>query len=116
MIELLITNAVYVAYRLVVSAPLVKFATRYMPYYVAVILMAQLSFVYDNLNFYFYFNNSEFNFLDLLFADIAYTARVIAAWFVIKQLWDWIGNYWVAVFMGAELTFVVDYFIFGYVY
>lgn len=42
-----------------------------------------------------------------------YTLRVIAAWWVIRQLWNRLNNYWLAVFIGAELTFVFDYFIFG---
>ena len=46
-------------------------------------------------------------------SDILYTLRVVAAWWLIKQIWDWIGNYWVAVFIGAEITFICDYFIFA---
>lgn len=117
MIELLIVNASYVAYRLLVSAHIVKFFNRYFHYYVAVLIMSQFSFAYDNGLFSFLFSAQELpNLTDLLYADIMYTLRVIAAWFVIKKLWDWLKNYYVAVFIGAELTFVVDYFIFDGVY
>jgi hypothetical protein len=88
-----------------------------MGYYTAVLVAAQISFCYDLATFYFYFGADALPpLLNILYSDISYTLRVIAAWFVIKQLWDWIGYYWVAVFIGAELTFVVDYFIFGSVY
>lgn len=111
--SLLITNIIYVLYRLVVSAPLVKFANKFMPYYVAVILMAQLSYTYDMAVFYWYFDNPVTSVWNIIQGDILYTLRVIAAWFVIKQLWNWLNNYYLAVFIGAELTFIVDYFIFG---
>jgi|TARA_Y100001937_G_scaffold127383_1_gene199495 hypothetical protein len=116
MIELALANATYVFYRLAVSGPLVKFLNYKLNYYVAVFVMAQLSFIYDNFIFYNYFNASGFEWLDLFVADFLYTARVIVAWWIIKQIWNKIGNYWIAVFLGAELTFVVDYFIIGSVY
>ena len=47
MIELLLINATYVAYRLIVTAHVVKFFNRYVNYYVAVLLAAQISFAYD---------------------------------------------------------------------
>jgi hypothetical protein len=79
--------------------------------------MAQLSFAYDTFVFGYYFNGlgvpSWFEYFE---TDILYTLRVLVAWVVIKQLWDWIGNYWIAVFIGAELTFVFDYFIFKHLF
>ena len=117
MIDFLIVNITYVAYRLLVSAHIVKFFNRYVNYYWAVLIMSQFSFAYDNGLFAFLFDAQSIpNILDLLWADVQYTLRVIAAWFVIKRLWDWLKNYYVAVFIGAEMTFVVDYFIFDGVY
>lgn len=111
--ELLITNITYVAYRLLVTAHIVKFFNKYMNYYLAVLIAAQVSFAYDNGLFAWFFGASSIpSITDLIIADVTYTLRVIAAWFVIKQLWDWLKNYYLAVFIGAELTFVVDYFIF----
>jgi len=113
-IELLTANAIYVAYRLVVSGPLVKLLLRWLPYYMAVFVMAQASFLYDNGVFGWLFSAQDLPRLaDLIYADILYTLRVIAAWWVIRQLWNWLGNYWIAVFLGAQLTFAVDYFIFA---
>jgi len=75
--------------------------------------MAQLSFTYDTFVFGYYFNAQELpNLLDLLVSDLMYTIRVIAAWWLIKQIWNKIGNYWVSVFIGAQITFIFDYFIF----
>ncbi len=116
MIELALTNIIYVLYRLVVSGTIVKFLDKYLNYYLAVFFMAQLSFIYDNFVFYNYFDATGFDWIDLFIADFLYTARVIIAWWIIKHIWNWIGNYWVAVFLGAELTFVVDYFIIGSIY
>ena len=45
MIELALANATYVIYRLAVSGPLVKFLNYKLNYYVAVFVMAQLSFI-----------------------------------------------------------------------
>jgi hypothetical protein len=75
--------------------------------------MAQLSFFYDNLNFYFYFDQKSIEISNIIISDILYTARVIAAWYIIKLLWKKLKNYWLSVLIGAELTFVVDYYIFG---
>ena len=111
--ELLLANIVYVSYRLVVSGPLVKLFTRWIPFYAAVFLMAQLSFIYDNIIFSWLFLAEQLpDIMDLLYADILYTLRVLAAWWIIKQLWNILNNYWLAVFLGAELTFAVDFFIF----
>ena len=97
-----------------VSGPLVKLLLRWLPYYAAVFVMAQASFMYDNVVFAWFFSAAELPALmDLILADIKYTLRVIAAWWVIRQLWNWLGNYWIAVFLGAQLTFAVDYFIFA---
>ena len=117
MLELLITNLVYVAYRLVITAHIVKFFNQYMHYYVAVIIAAQVSFAYDNGLFAMLFNATSVpDLIVLLTTDIIYTIRVLVAWWIIKVLWDKLTNYYLAVFIGAELTFVVDYFIFEGVY
>jgi hypothetical protein len=111
--QLIITNIIYVLYRLLVTANVIKFLNKYMHYYVAVILAAQLSYAYDMAVFYWYFDNPVTSVWNIIQGDILYTLRVIAAWFVIKQLWNWLKNYYFAVFLGAEITFIVDYFIFG---
>ena len=111
--ELLLTNLIYVAYRLLVSGPIVKVLNRYLPYYLAVFVMAQLSFFYDTIVFGYYFNANEIpHWLDYLTSDFLYTLRVLAAWWLIRQIWKLVNNYWIAVFIGAEITFVVDFFIF----
>lgn len=113
MTELLITNAIYVAYRLLVSAQIVKFLNKHFTYYIAVLLMAQLSFAYDTFVFGHYFNAQDIPpVLEYLKSDLLYTLRVLAAWWLIKQIWNIVKNYWVAVFIGAEITFVADFFIF----
>ena len=116
MLELALANVIYVFYRLAVSGPLVKFTTKYISYYWAVFWMAQLSFIYDNIIFYNYFSADSFLWIDMIDANVMYCIRVMCAWWVIKQLWDWIGNYWIAVFLGAELTFIFDYYIIGSIY
>lgn len=79
--------------------------------------MAQLSFAYDTFVFGYYFNASEIpSVLEYVKSDILYTLRVIAAWWLIKQIWNAVKNYWIAVFIGAEITFVFDYFIFSDLY
>lgn len=112
--ELVLTNIIYVAYRLLVSGPVVKILNKYLTFYLAVFIMAQLSFAYDTFVFGYYFNAVALpSLLDYLQHDVLYTLRVLAAWWVIRKLWQWFGNYWIAVFIGAELTFICDYFIFG---
>jgi len=79
--------------------------------------MAQLSFVFDYFVFDNYFQNSlSVSSIDLAIVNILYVSRVIAAWWLIKQIWNIINNYWLAVFIGAEITFIVDYFIFGNIF
>lgn len=115
--NLLLANITYVAYRLIVTAHVVKFFNRYVNYYVAVLIAAQVSFAYDNGLFSMLFGATEIPALyDLLKADVMYTLRVIAAWWLIKQIWSRVKNYYLAVFIGAEITFVVDYFIFDGIY
>jgi hypothetical protein len=76
--------------------------------------MAQLSFAYDTFVFGHYFNAAELpSIFDYLISDVMYTLRVIAAWWLIRQIWQRVNNYWLAVFIGAEITFVCDYFIFS---
>lgn len=117
MLDLLIVNATYVAYRLLVSAHIVKFFNRYVNYYWAVLIMSQFSFAYDNGLFAYLYSAQELpQLVDLFVADILYTLRVFAAWIIIKWLWDKLNNYYLAVFIGAEMTFVVDAFIFDGVY
>ena len=111
--ELLLTNIIYVSYRLFVSGVIVKFLKEFFSYYVSVLIMAQLSFAYDTLVFGYYFEAKELpNVIDYLVSDCYYTIRVLAAWWLIKQTWDLIGNYWVSIFLVAELTFLFDYIIF----
>jgi hypothetical protein len=108
---------IYVAYRLVVSGPIVKVLNKYLPYYLAVLIMAQLSFAYDTLIFGYYFNTQELPvLLDYLKSNFMYTLRVLAAWWLIKKIWNVVKNYWLAVFIGAEITFIFDYFIFSDLY
>lgn len=102
------------AYRLVISGPIVKTLNRYLPYYLAVLVMAQLSFAYDTVVFGYYFSSTALPlWSDYLISNFLYTVRVIAAWWLIRQIWDVVGNYWLAVFIGAQITFVADYFIFS---
>jgi hypothetical protein len=77
MIELAVTNIIYVFYRLAVSGPLVKFLTKYLTYYWAVFFMAQLSFLADNILFYNYFEANSFLWLDIIWADVLYSIRVL---------------------------------------
>tara|TARA_R110000782_G_scaffold92888_2_gene176350 strand:- start:139 stop:492 length:354 start_codon:yes stop_codon:yes gene_type:complete len=117
MIELLYANAIYVAYRLIITAHIVRFFSQYVNYYIAVIIAAQLSFIYDNGLFALLFNAQDIpEIAELIVADILYTLRVLVAWFIVKQIWNVTNNYYVAVFIGAELTFIVDYFIFKGIY
>lgn len=116
--ELLIINATYVAYRLLITANVIRFLNKYMNYYIAVLVAAQISFIYDNGLFAILFDAAEMPaILDLLYAALTYTLRVIAAWWLIKQIQRVVSNFYFAVFIGAEITFVADYFIFdGIVY
>ena len=113
MIELLITNIVYVSFRILISANIVKFLNKRLTWFESVLIMAQCSFAYDFLVFWFYYGVDPTSIIDTIISNIQYTVRVLIAWYVIKKIWDWIGNYWWAVFIGAELTFITDYFIFG---
>lgn len=111
--ELLLTNVVYVGYRLLVTAHIVKFFNKYMPYGVAVLIAAQVSFLYDGGIFAYFFEAQALpEAMEIVKANIMYTLRVGFAWWVIKMLWDRLNNYYLAVFIGAEMTFVIDYFIF----
>jgi hypothetical protein len=111
--DLLLTNLIYVSYRLIVSGPIVKTLYRFLPFMLAVVVMAQLSFAFDTFVFQYYFNNITVpSFLDYCSADVVYTIRVMCAWFIIKLLWGLLGNYWIALFIGAEMTFICDYYIF----
>ena len=118
MVELLITNIIYVAYRLAITAHVVKFCHKVMPYSVAVILAAQLSFIYDAGLFAVFFDAQSLPpVMEIVQANIMYTLRVGLAWAFIYWLWYIRGlNYYLAVFIGAESTFAVDYFIFDGVY
>jgi hypothetical protein len=75
--------------------------------------MAQLSFAYDTFVFSYYFNAVELpSIFEYIKSDVFYTLRVIAAWWLIRQIWNKVGNYWLAVFISAEITFIFDFFIF----
>ena len=114
MTALLLTNLIYVAFRVLISGPLVKLLSKTLPYYWAVFIMAQLSFAYDAMIFQYYFGAQELSSVwSYLISDIWYTIRVLLAWWMIKQLWNWCENYWLAVFLGAQITFFCDYFIFN---
>jgi len=116
-LELVLTNIIYVAYRLVISGPIVKVLTKYIPFYLAVFIMAQLSFAYDTFVFGYYFNVTALpQWFEYLQSNCLYTLRVLAAWWLIKRIWNLVNNYWIAVFIGAEITFVCDYFIFKELY
>jgi hypothetical protein len=113
MIEFLFINIVYVSYRLIVSAHIVKFFNKYMPYSFAVLIMSQVSFAYDFGIFAYLFSAQSLPaIMEIVQANIMYTLRVGIAWWIIKMLWDRLNNYYLAVFIGAEMTFAVDYFIF----
>ena len=117
MLNFILVNATYVAYRLLISAHLVKFFNRYVNYYWAVLIMSQFSFAWDNGVFAYLYSAQELpRLIELIYADILYTVRVFVAWIVIKWIWNVLHNYYLAVFIGAEMTFAVDYFIFGGVY
>jgi len=76
--------------------------------------MAQLSFAYDTFVFGYYFNATALpQWVDYLQSNFLYTLRVLAAWWLIRQIWKLVKSYWLAVFIGAEITFICDYFIFG---
>ena len=46
--ELLIANVAYVSYRLLITAHIVRFMMKFMPYSIAVLVAAQVSFIYDS--------------------------------------------------------------------
>ena len=60
MIDFLFINIVYVSYRLIVSAHIVKFFNKYMPYSFAVLIMSQVSFAYDFGIFAYLFSAQSF--------------------------------------------------------
>ena len=111
--ELLVANVVYVGYRLIVTAHIIKFLMKFMPYSIAVLIGAQVSFLYDSGIFSILFNADEFPpLMEWLYANATYTLRVGIAWAFIKWLWMKTDRFYLSVFIGAEATFVVDYFIF----
>jgi hypothetical protein len=115
--ELLLTNIVYVSFRLLVTAHIVKFFYKYVPFGIAVLIAAQVSFLYDGGVFAYLFQAQALpEAMEILQANVLYTLRVGIAWWIIKILWDKLNNYYLAVFIGAELTFIVDYFIFNGLY
>ena len=116
--ELLLTNIIYVGYRLLVTAHIVKFFNKYMFYSAAVLIAAQVSFLYDGGIFAWFFQAQALPSIDeLIQANVLYTLRVGIAWAFIYWLWQIRKlNYYLAVFIGAEATFIVDYFIFDGVF
>jgi hypothetical protein len=111
--DLFLTNLIYVSYRLIISGSIVKFLNKYFSFFLAVLIMAQLSFSYDTFVFGYYFNTIKIPLLiEYIKSNIIYTIRVLCAWWIIKQIWKLIKNYWIAVFIGAEITFMFDFFIF----
>lgn len=116
--ELLLTNVIYVGYRLLVTSHIVKFFNKYMFYSAAVLIAAQVSFLYDGGIFAWFFQAQALPSIDeLIQANVLYTLRVGIAWAFIYWLWQIRKlNYYLAVFIGAEATFIVDYFIFDGVF
>jgi len=111
--ELLIANIAYVSYRLLITAHIVRFMMRFMPYSIAVLVAAQVSFLYDSGIFNFLFDPQELPpLMEWLWANACYTLRVGIAWGFIKILWMKTGRFYTSVFIGAQSTFIVDYFIF----
>ncbi len=105
-------NLLYVGYRLLVSAPIVRLLSTKMDYYWAVFLMAQFSFIFD----LFVFNTVvalEPTIKGVVYTDVVYVVRVILAWWLIKQIQKLTNNFWLSVFIGAQMTFVVDWWIFS---
>lgn len=113
MIDLLFANIIYVSYRLFITGPIIKFLESRLTYYGAVIVAAQISFLYDSIVFYNYFQSFNFDILELVISDLQYTLRVIAAWWLIAQIRKLTNNFYLSVFIGAQITFVFDYFIFN---
>jgi hypothetical protein len=86
--ELLVANVIYVGYRLVVTAHIIKFLMRFMPYSIAVLIGAQVSFLYDSGLFSVFFGAEQFPpIMEWVYANAVYTARVGLAWGFIKWLW-----------------------------
>lgn len=112
--SLFLANFAYVSYRLLFSAPIVKVLSEKYGYYWAVLIMAQLSFCFDSFLFGAHFGEIvDPSLADLITISTTYTTRVIVAWWAIANIQRLVTNYWVAVMIGAELTFVTDYYIFG---
>ena len=106
MIEFLFINIVYVSYRLIVSAHIVKFFNKYMPYSFAVLIMSQVSFAYDFGIFAYLFSAQSFPaIMEIVQANIMYTLRVGIAWWIIKMLWDRLNNYYLAILDSASASF-----------
>ena len=111
--ELILVNITYVAYRLLVTAHIIKFLMKWMPYSIAVLIGAQVSFLYDSGIFSILFGAEQFPpLMEWLYTNATYTLRVGVAWAFIKWLWMKTDRFYLSVFIGAEATFVVDYFIF----
>ena len=113
--ELLVANVIYVGYRLVVTAHIIKFLMKFMPYSIAVLIGAQLSFLYDSGVFSILFGADINNLppiMEWVYANAVYTARVGLAWGFIKWLWMKTDRFYLSVFIGAQATFAIDYFIF----
>lgn len=111
--ELILVNITYVAYRLLVTAHIIKFLMKWMPYSIAVLIGAQVSFLYDSGIFSILFGAEQFPPpMEWLYTNATYTLRVGVAWAFIKWLWMKTDRFYLSVFIGAEATFVVDYFIF----
>ena len=111
--ELILVNITYVAYRLLVTAHIIKFLMKWMPYSIAVLIGAQVSFLYDSGIFSILFGAEQFPpLMEWLYTNATYTLRVGVAWAFIKWLWMKTDRFYLSVFIGAEATFEVDDFIF----
>ena len=110
--ELIIANTLYVLYRLTISSTLVTQISKYVSYFSAVLIMSQISFFIDSILFGVYFNATAVpTFYSYVTTDITYTIRVVAAWWLIKKIWKIVGNFYVAVFIGSEITFIIDFYL-----
>ena len=117
MLEFLTKNFTYVIYRLLVTAHIIMFFDIWFNYYIAVIIAAQISYYYDNIILGWFWSKQQLpDWRKFLRGQFYYTLRVIAAWFVIKILWDITGNYYIAVFIGAELTYIIDNYLIKWVW
>ena len=113
MFDLLILNLSYVSLRLFIASPFIYFLKKYINYYLAVLIFSQISFLYDAIFFYNYFDVPDLDIFNVLYTDIIRTIRVLAAWSLIAWLHKYF-NWNISVIISSEITFTFDYYIFKY--